>query len=87
MHSKKKKRKEENLGFKIRRRPNGRIRPVCITDLDLPDDIALISKQFKHAQTLRDRVELVETAKDLIANTKKPKVMTFTCPSKINIYQ
>ena len=41
-----KKRKEKNLGFKIRRRPNGRIRPVCITDLHLPDDIALISEQF-----------------------------------------
>ena len=77
--------REEELGFQIQRRQSRRIRPVCISDLDFADDIALISEQVKQAQTLLDRVETAAAAIGLMANPKKTKVMTFNCPSKIDI--
>ena len=77
--------REEELGFQIQRRQSRRIRPVCISDLDFADDIALISEQVKQAQTLLDRVETAAAAIGLMANPKKTKMMTFNCPSKIDI--
>ena len=77
--------REEELGFQIQRRQSRRIKPVCISDLDFADDIALISEQVKQAQALLDRVETAAAAIGLMANPKKTKVMTFNCPSKIDI--
>ena len=65
--------KEEELGFQIRRRQSRRIPPECITDLDVADDIALISEHVKQAQKLLNRVESAAAAIGLIANPKKPK--------------
>ena len=45
----------------------------------------MISEQVKQAQTLLDRVETAAAAIGLMANPKKPKVMTFKCPNKIYI--
>ena len=77
--------REEELGFQIQRRQSRRIIPVCISDLDFADDIALISEQAKQAQTLLGRVETAAAAIGLMANPKKTKVMTFNCPSKIDL--
>ena len=82
MHLKK---KEEELGFQIRRRQSQRIGPVCITDLAFADDIALIIEQVRQAQTLLDKVETAAVAIGLMANPNETKVMNFNCPSKMHI--
>ena len=74
---------EEELGFQIKRRQNRRIPPECITDLDFANDIALISEHVKQAQILLDSGD--SAAIDLMSNSKKTKVTTFNCPTKVNI--
>ena len=75
----------KELGFQIQRRQSQNIRPVCISNLDFADNIALISEQAKEAQTLLDRVEAAAAAIGLMANPTKHKVMTFNWPSKIDM--
>ena len=43
--------KEEKLGFHLKKRQSRRIGPVCVTDLDFADDIALVSNEIEQAQT------------------------------------
>ena len=47
-----------------------KIRPVCVTDIDFADYIALISKHVKQAQTLLDRVGTAAVI-GLMANPQK----------------
>ena len=51
--------REEHLGFTIKPRKIRRIGPLNITDLDFPDDIALLSDTAKQAQEILNRVELL----------------------------
>ena len=59
------------LGFHIKKRQSRRVGPVCLTDLDFADDIALISEQIEQAQQLLNKVESEAAGVGLMANAKK----------------
>ena len=69
--------KEEALGFHLKKRQSRRIGPVCLTDLDFADDIALIRDEISQAQILLNRVESEAAGMGLMANPKKTKVIIF----------
>ena len=66
--------KEEDYGFHIKKRQSRRVAPVCVTDLDFADDIALVSEQVEQAQELLKRVEEEAAGVGLRAYAKKTKV-------------
>ena len=72
--------KEEELGFRLKKRQSRRVGPICITDLDFADDIALISEEIDQAQTMLERVESEAAGVGLMANSKKTKVMSYNQP-------
>jgi hypothetical protein len=51
--------KEEEHGFQLDRRRCRRVGPEVITDLDLSDDIALLSGEIHQAQSLQARLNLL----------------------------
>ena len=72
--------KEETFGFNIKKRQSRRVGPICLTDLDFADDIALVSEQVDQAQQLLERVEAEAAGVGLMANAKKTKVMSYNQP-------
>ena len=77
--------KEEELGFHLKKRQSRRISPICLTDLDFADDIALISEEIQQAQTMLEKVETSAASVGLIANAKKTQVMAFNHPGTVLI--
>ena len=69
--------KEDDYGFHLKKRQSRRVGPVCLTDLDFADGIALVSEQVDQAQELLKRVEEQAAGVGLMANAKKTKVMSF----------
>lgn len=69
--------KEEGLGFQLKKRQSRRIGPICVTDLDFADDIALISAEIDQAQEMLKRVESDAAGVGLMANANKTKVMSY----------
>ena len=69
--------KEEELGFRLRRRQSRRIPAICLTDLGFADDIALLSDEIKQARQLLRNVETECGKVGLGLNAKKTKVMYF----------
>ena len=69
----------------MKKRQSRRIGPICITDLDFADDIALISETISQAQTLLSRVEAEAAGVGLMANPKKTKVIIFNQNGDNNI--
>ena len=72
--------KEEELGFRLKKRQSRRVGPICITDLDFADDIALISEDIEQAQKMLERVESEAAGVRLMANAKKTKIMSYNQP-------
>ena len=77
--------REEELGFHLKKRRSRRVGPICITDLDFADDIALISEQIEQAQNMLNRVEASAANVGLLANAKKTKVMAFNQKQDVEI--
>ena len=71
---------EEKLGFHLKKRQSRRIGPICLTDLDFADDIALVSEHLDQAQEMLEKVESEAARVGLIANAKKTKVMAYNQP-------
>ena len=67
--------KEEKLGFHLKKQQSRRIGPICLTDLDFADDIALVSEEIDQAQEMLEKVESEAAGVGLLANAKKTKVM------------
>ena len=77
--------REEELGFHLKKRRSRRVGPICITDLDFADDIALISEQIEQALNMLNRVETFAANVGLLANAKKTKVMAFNQKEDVEI--
>ena len=48
----------ERLGFHLRKRRSRSVGPVVITDLDIADDLVLVTVTIDHAQELLIRLEV-----------------------------
>ena len=68
--------RELELEFTITPRLSRRVNPLMLTDLDLADDIALLSDRLVQAQELLSRVE-TECKVGLRLNLKKTEYLTF----------
>ena len=77
--------KEEELGFHLKERQSRRVGPICLTDLDFADDIALVSHEIDQAQQMLTRVETSAANVGLLANAKKTKVMSYNQPTEVKI--
>ena len=77
--------REEELGFQLNVRRSRRVGPEAITDLDVADDMVLLSGEIDQAQELLNRVESAAASVGLIANAKKTKVMSFNQPKETKI--
>ena len=71
---------ELDLGFKLDRRRSRRQQPIAITDLDLADDIALLSEEIQTAQELLTHVENEAAKIGLPLNDEKTEVMVYNIP-------
>ena len=61
------------------------IGPECITDFDLADDIARISKEIEQAQEMPQGGETTAVSVGLMASPKKTRVMAFSQPKQSEI--
>ena len=77
--------REEDLGFTVRSRRSRRIGPFNITDLDIADDIALLSNTASQAQELLDKVEHAALRVGLHMNAKKTQFLAFNQPHDVQI--
>ena len=77
--------REEELGFRLKRRQSRRIGAEVLTDLDFADDIALLSEQIEQAQQLLNRVEGASMEIGLHMNVKKTKVMAYNQTTEASI--
>ena len=77
--------KDEELGFRLKKRQSRRVGPKCIMDLDFADDISLLSEEIKQAQKLLLRVERAAAEVGLMANSNKNKVMAFSQSEQVDI--
>ncbi|XP_072049983.1 craniofacial development protein 2-like [Amphiura filiformis] len=77
--------REENLGFTVNPRRSRRVGPLCVTDLDFADDIALISDTASQAQELLEMIEKAALRVGLHMNTKKTKCMVFNQQTEVDI--
>ncbi|XP_072028360.1 uncharacterized protein [Amphiura filiformis] len=75
----------ENLGFTANFRRSRRVGPLCVTDLDFADDIALISDTASQAQELLERIEKAALRVGLHMNTKKTKCMVFNQQTEVDV--
>ena len=69
--------KESELGFTLQPRRSRRIPPICVTDLDFADDIALLLNEIQQAKALLELVETESAQVGLHVNAKKTEVMLF----------
>ena len=65
--------REDKLGFKLWKRKSRRVPPITVTDMDLADDIALVSEGIKEAQEMLNRVEKSAKQVGININTGKMK--------------
>jgi len=77
--------REQELGFKLRRRQSRRIPATVITDMDFADDIALVSESIAQAQEMLSRVEDSAYGVGLVMNAGKTKFMTYNIGDIVNI--
>ena len=52
--------KEDKLAFQLRKIKIRRVAPITVTDMDIADDIAIVSEGIKEAQEMLTRVEKSE---------------------------
>ena len=77
--------KNEELGFRLKKRQSRRIGLKCIMNLDFADDISLLSEEINQAQELLLRVERAAAEVGLMANPKKTKGMAFNRSGQVDI--
>jgi len=77
--------KEEELGFKLKKRQSRRIPATVVTDMDFADDIALVSEGIAQAQEMLSRVEDSAQSVGLVMNAGKTKFMQYNIEDQVNI--
>ena len=69
--------REFKLSFQLRKRKSRRVPSITVTNMDLTDDIALVSEGIKEAQGMLTRVEKSAKRVGLSMNTGKTKCMSY----------
>ncbi|XP_072041355.1 uncharacterized protein [Amphiura filiformis] len=77
--------REENLGFTANPRLSRRVGPLCVTDLEFADDIALVSDTASQAQELLERIGKAALRVDLHVNTKQTRCMAFNQQTDVDV--